>query len=342
MTIRINNLSLSLDDDISLLKKKVSKKLRISEKEIEDLRIVRESIDARKKDNIKLTYAVEINHKDEEKLVNRLHDNDVRVDVSKYEPDVEPGSEKLNNRPVVVGLGPAGLFSALMLAQKGYKPLVIERGEDVDKRTETVDKFWKTGELNLESNVQFGEGGAGSFSDGKLTTRIKDKKCDYVLAELVKAGAPAEIKYEAKPHVGTDILKDVVKNIRKQIIALGGEVRFSSKLEYIKSNNGKIKSIIVNGDEIPCDALVLALGHSSRDTYEMLHKIGIFMEPKAFAIGVRIEHPQEMINVGQYGKMASHPRLHAASYNLTYQSKDLGRGVYSFCMCPGGDRKSVV
>ncbi len=336
MTIRINNLSLSLDDDISLLKKKVSKKLRISEKEIEDLRIVRESIDARKKDNIKLTYAVEINHKDEEKLVNRLHDNDVRVDVSKYEPDVEPGSEKLNNRPVVVGLGPAGLFSALMLAQKGYKPLVIERGEDVDKRTETVDKFWKTGELNLESNVQFGEGGAGSFSDGKLTTRIKDKKCDYVLAELVKAGAPAEIKYEAKPHVGTDILKDVVKNIRKQIIALGGEVRFSSKLEYIKSNNGKIKSIIVNGDEIPCDALVLALGHSSRDTYEMLHKIGIFMEPKAFAIGVRIEHPQEMINVGQYGKMASHPRLHAASYNLTYQSKDLGRGVYSFCMCPGG------
>ena len=328
MTIRINNLSLSLDDDISLLKKKVSKKLRISEKEIEDLRIVRESIDARKKDNIKLTYAVEINHKDEEKLVNRLHDNDVRVDVSKYEPDVEPGSEKLNNRPVVVGLGPAGLFSALMLAQKGYKPLVIERGEDVDKRTETVDKFWKTGELNLESNVQFGEGGAGSFSDGKLTTRIKDKKCDYVLAELVKAGAPAEIKYEAKPHVGTDILK--------QIIALGGEVRFSSKLEYIKSNNGKIKSIIVNGDEIPCDALVLALGHSSRDTYEMLHKIGIFMEPKAFAIGVRIEHPQEMINVGQYGKMASHPRLHAASYNLTYQSKDLGRGVYSFCMCPGG------
>lgn len=336
MTIRINNLSLSLDDDISLLKKKVSKKLRISEKEIEDLRIVRESIDARKKDNIKLTYAVEINHKDEEKLVNRLHDNDVRVDVSKYEPDVEPGSEKLNNRPVVVGLGPAGLFSALMLAQKGYKPLVIERGEDVDKRTETVDKFWKTGELNLESNVQFGEGGAGSFSDGKLTTRIKDKKCDYVLAELVKAGAPAEIKYEAKPHVGTDILKDVVKNIRKQIIALGGEVRFSSKLEYIKSNNGKIKSIIVNGDEIPCDALVLALGHSSRDTYEMLHKIGIFMEPKAFAIGVRIEHPQEMINVGQYGKMASHPRLHVASYNLTYQSKDLGRGVYSFCMCPGG------
>ena len=336
MTIRINNLSLGLDEDISILKKKASKKLRISENEIKDLKIVRESIDARKKDNIKFTYAIEINYKDEEKLVNRLHDNDVRIDTYKYEPDVEPGNEKLNNRPVVVGLGPAGLFSALMLAQKGYKPLVIERGEDVDKRTETVDKFWKTGILNLESNVQFGEGGAGSFSDGKLTTRIKDKKCDYVLEELVKAGAPKEIKYEAKPHVGTDILKDVVKNIRKQIIALGGEVRFSSKLEYIKSKDGKIRSIIVNGEEIPCDALVLALGHSSRDTYEMLNDIGIFMEPKAFAIGVRIEHPQEMINVGQYGKMTSHPRLQAASYNLTYQSKSLGRGIYSFCMCPGG------
>ena len=320
MTIRINNLSLGLDDDIKLLKKKASKKLRISVDEIKDFKIVRESIDARNKDNIKIIYAIEIE----------------QIDNSKYEPDVEPGNEVLNHRPVVVGLGPAGLFSALMLAQKGYKPLVIERGEDVDKRTETVDKFWKTGELNLESNVQFGEGGAGSFSDGKLTTRIKDKKCDYVLAELVKAGAPEEIRYEAKPHVGTDILKDVVKNIRKQIIALGGEVRFSSKLEYIKSNNRKVKSIIVNGDEIPCDALVLALGHSSRDTYEMLNSIGIFMEPKAFAIGVRIEHPQEMINVGQYGKMASHPRLQAASYNLTYQSRALGRGVYSFCMCPGG------
>ncbi|WP_299994416.1 NAD(P)/FAD-dependent oxidoreductase [uncultured Clostridium sp.] len=336
MTIRINNLSIGLDDDIKLLKKKASKKLRISVDEIKNFKIVRESIDARNKDNIKLTYAIEFEHKDEEKLINRIHDNDVKIDNSKYEPDVKPGNEILNHRPIVVGLGPAGLFSALMLAQKGYKPLVIERGEDVDKRTETVDKFWRTGELNLESNVQFGEGGAGSFSDGKLTTRIKDKKCDYVLSELVKAGAPKEIRYEAKPHVGTDILKDVVKNIRKQIISLGGEIRFSSKLEYIKNNQGKIKSIIVNGDEIPCDALVLALGHSSRDTYEMLNSIGIFMEPKAFAIGVRIEHPQEMINVGQYGKMTNHPKLQAASYNLTYQSRALNRGVYSFCMCPGG------
>ena len=334
--IQISNIKIRKDISDTKLFETIIKKYKIEPKDVVEWHISRKSIDARKKDNIKLTYAVEINHKDEEKLVNRLHDNDVRVDVSKYEPDVEPGSEKLNNRPVVVGLGPAGLFSALMLAQKGYKPLVIERGEDVDKRTETVDKFWKTGELNLESNVQFGEGGAGSFSDGKLTTRIKDKKCDYVLAELVKAGAPAEIKYEAKPHVGTDILKDVVKNIRKQIIALGGEVRFSSKLEYINKENDKVKSIIVNGEEISCEAVILALGHSARDTYEMLYEVGLEMAQKAFAIGVRIEHPQDLINKSQYGKFHNHPKLKAADYKLTYQCKESRRGVYSFCMCPGG------
>ena len=336
MTIRINNIVLGLDDNIEVLKKRVSKKLKISIDEIENFKIIKESLDARNKNNIKFTYAIEVNHKNEKKIVDRLHDNNVKIDDTKYDPDVEPGTEELNSRPIVVGLGPAGLFAALMLAEKGYRPLVIERGEDVDKRTETVKRFWDNGELNLESNVQFGEGGAGSFSDGKLTTRIKDKRCDYVLEQLVSAGAPAEIIYEAKPHVGTDILKDVVKNIRKNIIAFGGEVMFSSKLEYINGKDGKIKSIIVNGEEIPCDALVLALGHSSRDTYEMLKEIGVFMEPKAFAVGVRIEHPQEMINISQYGKYHNHPRLKAADYKLTYQSKDLNRGVYSFCMCPGG------
>lgn len=336
MTIRINNIVLGLDDDIEVVKKRVSKKLKVSIDEIENFKIIKESLDARNKNNIKFTYAVEVNHKNEKKIVDRLHDNNVRIDDTKYDPDVEPGNEKLNSRPVVVGLGPAGLFAALMLAEKGYRPLVIERGEDVDKRTETVKRFWDKGELNLESNVQFGEGGAGSFSDGKLTTRIKDKRCDYVLEQLVDAGAPPEIIYEAKPHVGTDILKDVVKNIRKKIIALGGEVMFSAKLEHINGKDGRIKSIVVNGNEIPCEALVLALGHSSRDTYEMLKEIGIFMEPKAFAVGVRIEHPQEMINISQYGKYHNHPRLKAADYKLTYQSKDLNRGVYSFCMCPGG------
>lgn len=336
MTIRINNIVLGLDDDIEIIKKIIGKKLKISKDEIENFKIVKESLDARNKEKIKFTYAVEVNHKNEDKILSKIHDKDVKQDDTKYEPDVEHGNKVLNHRPVVVGLGPAGLFAALMLAQKGYRPLVIERGEDVDKRTVTVDNFWKTGELNLESNVQFGEGGAGSFSDGKLTTRIKDKRCDYVLNELVDSGAPEEIVYEAKPHVGTDILKTVVKNIRNKIISLGGEVLFSTKLEYINRENGKLKSIMANGNEIPCEALVLALGHSSRDTYEMLSDIGIFMEPKAFAIGVRIEHPQEMINVAQYGKYANHPRLGAADYKLVHQSKISKRGVYSFCMCPGG------
>lgn len=336
MTIRINNIVLGIDDDLSVIKKKVSKKLKLSSEELDNFKIIKESIDARNKDNIKFNYSVELKHKDEEKLVNKIHDKDVRIDNDKYEPDIQYGNEILNNRPVVVGLGPAGLFAALMLAEKGFTPLVIERGENVDKRTETVNNFWKTGKLNLESNVQFGEGGAGTFSDGKLTTRIKDRRCDYVLEALVNCGAPEEIKYIGKPHVGTDILKDVVKNIRNRIIELGGKVLFSSKLEYIKSKDGKVKSILVNENEIPCEALVLALGHSSRDTYEMLNNIGVFMESKAFAVGVRIEHPQEIINVSQYGKFANHPRLKAADYKLTYQSHRLNRGVYSFCMCPGG------
>ncbi|ATD53991.1 NAD(P)/FAD-dependent oxidoreductase [Clostridium chauvoei] len=336
MAIRINNIILKIDEDTELLKKKVAKKLRISENEIKSLKIIKESLDARKKNDIKFTYCVDIEHSNEKKLVNKLKDKDVKLEDKEYDTEIEFGDKKLQNRPVVVGLGPAGLFAALLLAEKGYKPLLIERGEDVDKRTETVDKFWKTGELNLESNVQFGEGGAGAFSDGKLTTRIKDKRCDYVLGELVKAGAPEEITYVGKPHVGTDILKEVVKNIREKIKSLGGEVLFSSKLEDIKSENNKVKSIIVNGKEIPCEALVLAIGHSSRDTYEMLNKQGVFMEPKAFAIGVRIEHPQELINKSQYGEAHEHPRLKAAEYRLTYQSEKLKRAVYSFCMCPGG------
>ncbi|MBE6054618.1 MAG: hypothetical protein E7212_12095 [Clostridium sartagoforme] len=336
MAIRINNIALSIDEDKSLLINKVSKKLRIPKEEIQNLKIIRESLDARKKNDIKYVYCVDIEHNNEEKLVNKLKDKDVKLEVPIYNAEVEFGEKELNSRPVVVGFGPAGIFAALLLAEKGYKPIVIERGEDVDKRTATVDKFWETGKLDTESNVQFGEGGAGAFSDGKLTTRIKDKRCNYVLKELVKAGAPEEITYIAKPHVGTDLLKGVVKNIREKIKSLGGEVLFSNKLEEIIVEDGKIKSIIVNGNEMPCENLILAIGHSSRDTYEMLHKFGVFMEPKAFAIGVRIEHPQEVINKSQYGDMYENPRLKAAEYRLTYQSEKLQRAVYSFCMCPGG------
>ncbi|MDY4078546.1 MAG: NAD(P)/FAD-dependent oxidoreductase [Clostridium sp.] len=336
MSIRINNITLKLDEPMELLKKKVSKKLKIDKGEIKDFKILKESIDARKKHDIKFNYIIEVKCKNEKNLVERLKDKDIKLEGEVKEEFVY-GTKEMKSRPVVIGLGPAGLFAALTLAKHGYKPVVYERGEDVDNRTKTVEKFWN-GEtsLNLESNVQFGEGGAGAFSDGKLTTRIKDKKCTYVLEELVKAGAPKEIIYSGKPHVGTDILKTVVKNIREEIKKLGGEVNFNSKLEKINIKDGKLQSIIVNGKEVNCETLILAIGHSSRDTYEMLYKEGVYMEPKAFAIGVRIEHPQKMINESQYGEYANHPKLKAADYRLTYQSKKLNRGVYSFCMCPGG------
>ena len=336
MSIRINNLTLGIDDSKEVLEKKVCKKLKISDQDIKKLTIIKESLDARKKNEIKFNYCVDIKCNNEKKIVSKTKDNDVKLKEDDKGLQIEKGDAKLNHRPVVVGFGPAGMFAALTLAKNGYKPIVFERGEDVDSRTNAVQNFWETGKLNIESNVQFGEGGAGAFSDGKLTTRIKDPKCAYILDELVNAGAPEEIKYLGKPHVGTDILKGVVKNIREQIKELGGKVHFNSKLEDIKYENNKLKSITVNGRELDCEALVLAIGHSPRDTYEMLYKRGISMEAKPFAIGVRIEHPQELINVSQYGEYNNHPRLGSAEYRLTYQSDKLKRGVYSFCMCPGG------
>lgn len=336
MAIRINNIILSIEEDNSLIKKKVAKKLRIKEEDIHSLKIIKESIDARKKDDIKFNYCVDITCDNEKSIVKKINNNNVKLEDENKEEKFIYGNKKLKSRPVVIGFGPAGIFASLTLAKHGYKPIVFERGEDVDKRTEIVEKFWDTGELNLNSNVQFGEGGAGAFSDGKLTTRIKDKRCTFVLEEFVENGAPEEITYVGKPHVGTDILKGVVKNIREKIKKLGGEVHFNSKLEKINVEDGKLKSIIINGKEIPCECLILAIGHSSRDTYEMLYNNKVLMEQKPFAIGVRIEHPQDIINKSQYGKYANHPKLKAADYRLTYQSKKENRGVYSFCMCPGG------
>lgn len=338
MAIIINNISLGLDDGNDILLKKISKKLNISGIREDSIKVLKESVDARKKDNIRFNYCVEVKIPGEKKLLNRLHDKDIRYEEDKKIEELVPGNKRLNSRPVVIGLGPAGLFAALLLAKQGYKPLVFERGEDVDLRTKTVQSFWNgESKLNLNSNVQFGEGGAGAFSDGKLTTRIKDSRCSYVIEELIKCGAPEEIAYIGKPHVGTDILKKVVKGIREQIIELGGTVKFNSRLEKINSKDGKLTSIIVNGVEISCEVLILAIGHSSRDTYEMLYREGISMEAKPFAIGLRIEHPQQLINESQYGKFANHPRLRAADYRLTYQSEKLNRGIYSFCMCPGGE-----
>ncbi|MBX4269107.1 NAD(P)/FAD-dependent oxidoreductase [Clostridium estertheticum] len=336
MTIRVNNITLDIDESIDDLRIKAAKLMRVSDSEIKKIKIAKESIDARKKNNIKFNYAVNITMDNEINVVTRANNKDVKLEEDKYEAEFEFGTKKMNHRPIIVGMGPAGMFAGILMAQKGYKPLIIERGEKVENRTKTINKFWTRAVLNTESNVQFGEGGAGTFSDGKLTTRIKDTRCDYILEEFVKAGAPEEIVYIGKPHIGTDVLKDVVKNIRETIIKLGGEVRFNSKLEDIKIKDGKMQSIIVNGEEIPCDNLILAPGHSSRDTYEMLYKNGVSMSSKPFAVGVRIEHPQDMINENQYGKYASHPRLKAADYKLTYKSSKLGRAVYSFCMCPGG------
>lgn len=336
MTIRINNISLSIDEDINLVKEKTLKKLRIAPSDVKDFKILRESIDARKKDIIKFNYSVELQCDNEEKLVSRVRDKDVAIVEDTYTAAFQMGTKKAAHRPVIVGMGPAGMFAGLLMAEKGYRPIILERGQKVEERTESIKHFWETGHLNINSNVQFGEGGAGTFSDGKLTTRIKDSRCDYVLEQFVKAGAPSEIIYMGKPHIGTDILKDVVKNIRQRIQALGGEIHFTTKLEDLVVKDEKLTAVIVNGREMPCETLLLAIGHSARDTYEMLHKHQTLLIPKPFAIGVRIEHPQHMIDVSQYGKFAGHPRLRAADYRLTYNSDRLGRGIYSFCMCPGG------
>lgn len=337
MPIRLNNVILDIDDEIELLKDKAAKKLRISKSSIKEYKILRESIDARKKDRIKFNYTLEIYADNEERLVKKLDDKDVKLETVKYTDEFPFGTKKLTERPVIVGMGPAGMFAGLLMARKGYNPIIIERGQKVEERTETVNYFWKTGKLSVHSNVQFGEGGAGTFSDGKLTTRIKDSRCDYVLEAFVKGGAPKEIIYSGKPHVGTDVLKDVVKNIREEIISLGGEVRFNNTLEDLVIKDGRLTQIIVNKEALPCTNLVLAIGHSSRDTYEMLHKRGITLTGKPFAIGVRVEHLQSLIDESQYGKFAGHKRLKAADYRLTHIGERTKRAVYSFCMCPGGE-----
>ncbi len=332
MKLIVHNIKLSLDDDINSLKRMAAKKLKIDSKEFINFRIVKESVDARKKPDIFLVYSVMVEIPGKIKISNN---KDVRIIEENIEEKLVPGEKQLKHRPVVIGTGPAGLFAALVLSQNGYKPLVLERGECVEKRTEIVNSYWNGGELNPDTNVQFGEGGAGTFSDGKLTTRINDRRCTKVLEEFYNFGAPEEILYKAKPHIGTDILKKVIVNMRKKIIELGGEVRFNSKVTSIKIKDGKVTGVVVNGSEtIDAEVVVLAIGHSARDTFLSLFESGVEFIQKPFSVGVRIEHPQELINKAQYGEAASHPNLGAADYQLFYKLKD--RTVYSFCMCPGG------
>lgn len=332
--LRVNEVKLSLEQDEKDIPSILASMLKISELEIISWTISRKSIDARNKTNIYVVYSIDIEVKDEDKILKRNH----RKAITKiYEEEISY-QKKLRRgpRPIIVGTGPAGLFCGLVLSELGFNPLLIERGKMVDERILDVYKFWDTGELNFESNVQFGEGGAGTFSDGKLTTQVNNPRSKKILEYFVEAGAPEEILYYNKPHIGTDLLRGVVKNIRERIISNGGEVKFSKKLTDITISNNKIAGIVVNGNEkIVCDKLILALGHSSRDTFEMLYNIGINIEQKSFSIGVRIEHPQDLINKSQYGDNFMHPKLRPAEYKLSSHF-DNGRSAYTFCMCPGG------
>ncbi|AKL96802.1 FAD dependent oxidoreductase [Clostridium aceticum] len=334
--IRVPDIKLSIDEDASSIKSVIMKKLQINETDLIGYQIYKRSIDARKRDRVDFVYTVDVEVVNEDKVLKRIKDKKIAVSPDMTYRYVKKGDEKLQHPPVVIGTGPAGLFAGLILAQMGYTPILLERGKDVDKRTEDIQAFWTKGELDTESNVQFGEGGAGTFSDGKLTTQIKDLRCRKILEELVKAGAPEEIMYVSKPHIGTDILRNVVKNIREEIIKLGGSVLFEKKVTDFIIEGGKVKGVVVNGQEvIKTEAAVLAVGHSARDTFETLYKHKVQIHQKPFSIGVRIEHPQKLIDIAQYGSFADHPHLGAADYKMAHHC-DNQRSVYTFCMCPGG------
>ncbi len=333
--LQISQLKLKVEQSEKDLYKLAAKTLKIKEEEIKKLVITRKSVDARKED-VCYVYQIEVLVEDEEKKAARLKNVNVTIakkNTYQYKPI---GEEKLKGRPVIAGFGPAGLFCGLLLARHGYRPIIIERGEEVEKRVASVEDFWKSGKLNTGSNVQFGEGGAGTFSDGKLNTMIKDQfgRNHFVLQVLAEHGAPEEILYLNKPHIGTDKLRDVVRAIRKEIISLGGEVRFQTCLTDILTKDGQVTGIELNHNEIlECSVLVLALGHSARDTFKLLHEKGMKLTPKSFAIGLRMEHPQELISRNQYG--SRYDKLPPADYKLTHNAVN-GRGIYSFCMCPGG------
>lgn len=340
--IRIRNLAVSFDEETSL-QNLAAKRLMLPPQQLARVVIVRKAVDARRYHGapIQFVYVLDVTltggEMQERKVLQKLRrDRNVEA-VQLSLPTEVPQGQPSEHRPVVVGFGPAGMFAALTLARAGLSPLVLERGNDVDTRHADIAKFWQGGALNPQSNVQFGEGGAGTFSDGKLTTRINDPHMKDVIEAFVAAGAPEEIRYLHKPHIGTDILRTVVKNLRQEVIRLGGEVRFGARVTDLELGEEGVEAVIVNDDErIPADIVFLGIGHSARDTYRMLLSRGVAMEAKPFAMGVRIEHPQEFIDRAQYGEDAGNPRLPVADYALTYKDPVTGRGAYSFCMCPGG------
>ena len=332
--IRILQVRAELDYESRSLALLAARALHVRPEEIASVRLARKSVDARDKGDVHFSLTLDVETK---RPLARLPKGAEALKAE--EPLVLPEARALAHRPLVVGLGPAGLFAGLRLAQAGVRPIVIERGKNVDDRARAVEAFWAGGAFQPGSNVQFGEGGAGAFSDGKLTTGIKDPRCREVLNTLYRMGAPEEILYLAKPHIGTDHLRNVVKNLRSEILRLGGEVRFETKLASLIAENGRVMGAVLESggkaETIQACDVILAVGHSARDTFEMLNEMGVPMSQKAFSIGARIEHWQKMINRSQYGAACAHPALGAADYKLSVHLPS-GRSAYTFCMCPGG------
>ena len=330
--IRIREISMPPEHNIAQLSFEAAKMLKLSSSQIRELKLVRRSVDARKKPDVRIVYTVDVTVEgNEQKILKRSGCKRAGIAPTDYYKPPRAIKE-LTTRPVVVGFGPAGMFAGLILALAGQRPLILERGQDAASRHAAVEKFFETGELDTMSNVQFGEGGAGTFSDGKLNTGVNNPRIGWILEQLVAAGAREDILFDAKPHVGTDILLHVVQNIRNRIISLGGEVRFNSHVTGICHKNGLLTGLKLGDEAIPCEQAIFAIGHSARDTFSMLLDAGISMEPKPFAMGVRIEHLQNRVDIAQYGY--DDPALPPADYKLVRHLEN--ETVYTFCMCPGG------
>ncbi len=335
MPVIVSQIKSSLNEDKFSIINKAIKKISIDQNEIEIADIYKTSLDARNNNNIHFVHSVmlTLKNKSDEYILSQKNAYCSFVENTKLDPVI--GNVKKNGEIAIIGFGPAGMFAGLVLAENGYKPLIFEKGQAIDERVSSVEDFWKNKKLNTNSNVQFGEGGAGTFSDGKLTTRIKDPLCRYVLEKFVEFGATPDILTKAKPHIGTDNLRKIVKAIRERIIELGGKVYFNSEITDLKIENNILKEISTKDKNIKCQATILSIGHSARNTFKMLLDKGIYIENKPFSVGFRIEHLQEDVDKSLFGKHVGNPFLPHGEYQLSYRNKE-GRGVYTFCMCPGG------